>query len=136
MMVDAIQVVQDFCNLMVKRDAEALRPFLAEDAIYQNVGKPPCVGVAAIVQNLASQFAAFPDSYEYRMENIAAHCEVVLTERLDMIRDPAGRLHGVPVMGAFEVRGGKIQRWTDYWDSALVAKMLGGDDVSDLVPSE
>lgn len=133
-MMDATQVVVSFCNLMVKRDAAALRPFLAEDAIYQNVGKPPFVGVAAIVQNLASQFAAFPDSYEYRMVNIAARGDVVLTERFDMIRNHEGALHGVPVMGAFEVRDGKIGRWTDYWDSALVAKMLCGEDVSNLVP--
>lgn len=133
-MADATQVVQDFCNLMVKRDAEGLRPFLAEDAVYQNVGRQPFVGVAAIVENLASQFAAFADSYEYRIVNIAANGDVVLTERLDMIRNPEGALHGVPVMGAFEVRDGKISRWTDYWDSALVAKMLSGEDVSALVP--
>jgi limonene-1,2-epoxide hydrolase len=133
-MADAVQVVEDFCNLMVKRNAEALRSFLAEDAIYQNVGKPTFVGVAAIVENLASQFAAFPDSYEYRMVNVAARHDVVLTERLDMIRNAEGVLHGVPVMGAFAVRNGKISRWTDYWDSALVAKMLSGEDVSALVP--
>jgi limonene-1,2-epoxide hydrolase len=37
-------------------------------------------------------------------------------------------------MGAFEVRDGKISRWTDYWDSALVVKMLSGEGVSALVP--
>jgi limonene-1,2-epoxide hydrolase len=134
-MPDATQVVVEFCNLMVKRDAEALRRFLAEDVVYQNVGKPPFVGVAAIVDNLASQFASFPDSYEYRMVNIASSGDVVLTERLDMIRNPQGVLHGVPVMGAFEVRDGKISRWTDYWDSALVAKVLSGEDVISLVPA-
>jgi limonene-1,2-epoxide hydrolase len=134
-MADATQLVVDFCNLMVKRDAEMLRVFLADDAVYQNVGKPPFVGIGAIVHNLASQFAGFPDSYEYRMVNIAANRDVVMTERLDMIRNPQGVLYGVPVMGAFEVRDGKISRWTDYWDSALVAKMLHGEDVSALVPA-
>ncbi|MBZ4521783.1 limonene-1,2-epoxide hydrolase [Mycobacterium avium subsp. hominissuis] len=129
-----MQVVLDFCQAMVKRDAEALRPFLAEGAVYQNVGKPAFAGVEAIVENLASQFTAFPDSYEYRVVNIAVYLDVVLTERLDMIRTPSGELQGVPVMGAFEVRDGKIHRWTDYWDSALVAKMLSGEDVSGLVP--
>jgi limonene-1,2-epoxide hydrolase len=133
-MAEAIHVVLDFCGVMVKRDAEALRRFLADDVVYQNVGKPPFVGIAAIVDNLAAQFSAFPDSYEYRVINIAAHDDVVLTERLDMIRTPTGQLHGVPVMGAFEIRDGKISRWTDYWDSALVAKMLSGEDVSAFVP--
>jgi limonene-1,2-epoxide hydrolase len=133
-MADAVQVVLDFCKLMVNRDAEALRPFLADKAVYQNVGKPPFVGTAAIVDNLAAQFSAFPDSYEYRVLNVAACDDAVLTERLDMIRTPTGVLRGVPVMGAFEVRDEKISRWTDYWDSALVAKMLSGEDVSALVP--
>ncbi len=102
--------------------------------MYQNVGRPPYVGTAAIVDNLAAQFSAFPDSYEYRVLSVAAHENIVLTERLDMIRTPTGQLHGVPVMGAFEIRDEKISRWTDYWDSALVAKMLSGEDVSALMP--
>lgn len=133
-MIDPIPLVLEFCNVMVKRDVEALRPLLCVDAVYQNVGKPPFVGAAAIVANLGAQFSAFPDSYEYRVLNIAAHDDVVLTERLDMIRTASGAVHGVPVMGAFEVGDGKISRWTDYWDSALVAKVLGGEDVSALVP--
>lgn len=134
-MADSVRVVLNFCKLMAKRDTEALRPFLADDAVYQNTGKLPFVGIAAIVENLAAQFAAFPDSYEYRVLNIAGHDHVVLTERLDMIRTPAGELRGVPAMGAFEVCDGKINRWTDYWDSALVAKMTSGEDVSTLVPA-
>jgi limonene-1,2-epoxide hydrolase len=134
-MSDSAQVVLDFCNLMVKRDAEALRPFFAEDAVYQNTGTPAFVGVEAILENLAMQLSAFPDSYEYKTQHIAANGDVVLTERLDMIRTPAGELHGVPVMGAFVLRDGKITRWTDYWDTALVGKMLTGEDVSALVPT-
>jgi limonene-1,2-epoxide hydrolase len=38
-------------------------------------------------------------------------------------------------MGAFIVRDGKISRWTDYFDSALIGKILGGEDISGLVPS-
>lgn len=113
-MSDPIHVVLDFCDAMVKRDAEVLRPFPAEDAVYQNTGKPPIIGVAAIMENLAAQSVAFPDSYEYRTLNVAGHDDVVLTERLDMVRTPAGVLHGVPVMGAFEVCDAKIARWTDY----------------------
>lgn len=134
-MSDAMGIVQEFCDRMANRDAEALRPFIADDAVYQNVGMPAAVGADAIVQNLAGQFAMFPDSYEYVMKNIAANGEVVLTERLDMIRTPNG-VRGVPVMGAFVVRDGKIRRWHDYWDLGLPMKMMTGDDVSSLIPTE
>jgi len=133
-MSDAAGIVREFCELMVKRDAEALRPFVADDAVYQNTGMEASVGVDAIIANLAGQFGAFPDSYEYRMQNLAASGDVVLTERLDMIKAPDGTLHGVPVMGAFVVRNGKISRWTDYWDTALPAKMMSGEDYAALVP--
>ena len=85
--------------------------------------------------NLAGQFGQFPDSYEYRTVNVAADGDVVLTERLDMIRTPAGEVVGVPVMGTFVVRDGRIARWTDYWDLSLPRKMMAGEDVSALVPS-
>jgi limonene-1,2-epoxide hydrolase len=133
-MSDAASIVGEFCGLMATRDAESLRPFLAEGAVYQNTGMPATVGIDAILENLAAQFGAFPDSYEYRVQNLAAAGDVVMTERLDMIKGPDGTLHGVPVMGTFVVRGGKIIRWTDYWDTALPAKMMTGEDVGALVP--
>ena len=34
-MSDPVDVVRQFCALMEKRDPEALRPFIADDAVYQ-----------------------------------------------------------------------------------------------------
>jgi limonene-1,2-epoxide hydrolase len=133
--MDAKQVVQEFCDLMVKRDASALRPYLADGVVYQNVGMEAASGIESVLENVAAQFAMFPDSYEYRTVNIAAEGDVVMNERVDMVKGPDGRLHGLPVMGAFVVRDGKISRWTDYWDSGLIAKMMAGEDYSVLVPT-
>lgn len=58
-------VVRHFCALMEQRDAEALRPLLAEGAIYQNVGMPAFTGPDAIVENMAAQFTMFPDAYAF-----------------------------------------------------------------------
>ncbi|MDT5007161.1 MAG: limonene,2-epoxide hydrolase [Mycobacterium sp.] len=135
-MTDPLEIVGTFCGLMERRDVAALTPYLAVDAIYQNVGMPATVGADAIAENLGQQFAVFPDSYAYQMINIAASGDTVLTERLDMIKTPAGELVGVPVMGTFVVRDGKIARWTDYWDTGLPVKMMTGEDVSGLIPSD
>lgn len=70
---------------------------------------PAAVGVDDIVANLAGQFSAFSDSYEYVVKNIAATGDTVLTERLDLIRTPSG-IQGVPVMGAFTVHAGSGAR--------------------------
>jgi len=133
-MSDNTTLVRDFCGLMAKRDAEAVRAYFSSDAVYQNTGMPAAVGVEAIVENLAGQMAMFPDSYEYKVINLVGDGNVVLTERLDMIRGGDGRLHAVPVMGTFVVTDGKISRWTDYFDTGLVAKMMTGEDYSALVP--
>jgi limonene-1,2-epoxide hydrolase len=135
-MTDPIQLVGTFCGLIEQRDAAALKPYLADDAIYQNVGMPATVGADAIAENLGQQFAVFPDSYAYQVINIAVSGDTVLTERLDMIKTPAGEVVGVPVMGTFVVQDGKIARWTDYWDTGLPIKMMTGEDVSGLVPSD
>lgn len=132
--MDAEHVVQEFCDLMVKRDAELLRPYLADDAVYQNTGMAATTGIEEVIANLAGQMAMFPDSYEYRTINSAASGNVVLNERLDCVRGPSGTIHELPVMGTFVVENGKIRRWTDYWDSGLMGKMMAGEDTSALVP--
>src|SRR6185312_10480297 len=83
-------VVREFCALMERRDPDALRPLLADDAVYQNVGMPAFTGVDAIVENLGAQFSMFPDAYAFEIVNIASDGSVVLTERLDYIQTPDG----------------------------------------------
>jgi len=134
-MSDIVGLVQEFCDLMVRRDPELLRGFLASDAVYQNCGMPATVGADAIVANLAAQIRMFPNSYEYVVKNIVGNGDVVLTERLDMIERHDGTVHAVPVMGTFVIKHGTITRWTDYFDTALPTKMMMGEDVSALVPT-
>ena len=130
----AKEVVQKFCDGMVDRDAEALRPLFADEVVYQNAGMLAAEGIEATLAALAFQFEMFPDSYEYETINAVSGGDIVMNERLDYIRGPDGNRHGLPVMGTFVVRDGKIARWTDYWDSALIAKMMSGDDYVSLVP--
>jgi limonene-1,2-epoxide hydrolase len=121
---------------MEQRDAEALRPLLAEGAIYQNVGMPAFTGQDAIVENMAAQFAMFPEAYAFEIVNLASEGSVVLTERLDYIQTPDGSKPAIPVMGTFVVDDdGRITRWTDYFDLNLIMKLLQGEDISALVPA-
>ena len=132
--MSAKEIVQEFCALMIKRDVEALRPLLADDVVYQNTGMAAASGIEAVLESIAGQFAMFPDSYEYRTVNSAAEGDIVMNERVDMIKGPDGNVHGLPVMGTFVVRDAKITRWTDYWDSGLIMKMMSGEDYSALIP--
>ncbi|ASW89995.1 limonene-1,2-epoxide hydrolase family protein [Mycobacterium marseillense] len=135
-MASSADVVRRFCALMEQRDAEALRPLLAEGAVYQNVGMPAFTGPDAIVENMAAQFAMFPDAYAFEIVNLASDGSVVLTERLDYIQAPDGSKPAIPVMGTFVVDDdGRITRWTDYFDLNLIMKLMQGEDISALVPA-
>lgn len=129
------EVVQQFCDLAAKRDPDLLRPLLADDVVYQNVGMTPVTGIEDVLANLASQFEMFPDTYEFQTINCVGEGDVVMNERLDKLAGPNGVTVALPVMGTFVVKDGKIARWTDYWDSGLIGKMMAGEDCSPLLPS-
>ena len=126
------QVVREFCALVSKRDSDALRALLDDKVVYHNIGMPASRGVEATLANLAGQWEMFPATYDFEIRNIAANGDTVLTERIDRV-GPPGRTAPVPVMGAFEVRNGKITAWRDYFDSGLAGKLLGGEDTSELI---
>lgn len=132
-MSEALRLVREFCGLMDQGDAEAFRPYFTPDAIYQNCGMPAIVGIDAIIEVIAAGMAEFSEG-TYVMKSITADGDVVLTERLDLVMTPTG-VQGMPVMGAFVLKGGKIRRWTDYFDSSLYRKLMRGEDVSALVPA-
>ena len=133
-MKTASSVVSDFCAAIGAKDREAVEGLLADDVVYHNIGAPPAVGKDATLAAVQFQFDAF-DPIEFRLTNIAADGDTVLTERLDVIT-ANGVTSPVPVMGTFEVRDGRIVAWRDYFDMALVAKLMAGEDTATLVPAE
>ncbi len=127
------QVVEALCTAITERDATGVRSVLDDQVVYLNVGMAPAVGVDAALESVTAQWAMFPDQFDFAISHIASAGAVVLTERVDTVGMP-GAVAPVPVMGAFEVRAGKVVSWRDYFDPALVGRMLGGEDVTAVVP--
>jgi limonene-1,2-epoxide hydrolase len=99
----------------------ALGDYIADGAVWENVGMATTRGPAEAIALMAQ----FGDStgftaFEVDLLHISGDGDVVLTERVDYaIRDDGSRSQtGVRVMGAFEVRDGKIAAWRDYFDTA------------------
>jgi len=122
---DAERVVREVCSALEKHDAEAFRPLLTEDVIYHNIPIEPAVGIDAAITFLAGFFAMF-ESTAIEILNLAVRGNVVLTERVDTFTF-GGKAAPLPVMGAFEIRDGRICAWRDYFDMAQVTTMLSGD---------
>ncbi len=118
-------VVREFCELVSTKDLEKLRPLLAENVVYHNIPMEPAEGIDATLEALSMFFTMF-QSMEIQMLNLASNGDVVLTERIDVLSTDSATAP-VPVMGAFEVRDGRISAWRDYFDLAQVAKLLGGE---------
>ena len=114
-----IEVVRRFCAAW-SNDAEVvvLASFFADDAVYHNIPLTPVVGKEEIANTIASFIRPGPpgvESIEFRVINMAADGEVVLTERVDVFT-VSDKSFELPVMGAFEVIDGKIKAWRDYFD--------------------
>jgi limonene-1,2-epoxide hydrolase len=121
---DSERLVRDFCQAFAAHDAEVLRPFFADEVVYHNIPMDPVEGVDATIAFLAG-FLAMCDKLEFDIRHLVASGDVVLTERVDTFT--IGQVVApLPVMGTFEISGGRISAWRDYFDMAQVTKMFSG----------
>jgi limonene-1,2-epoxide hydrolase len=120
-----IQVVESFLGALERKDLDGAAAYLADDVVYQNVPLPADRGKPAVLRTLKG-FQRFVTEFSVKMKNIAEKDGVVLTERVDILSGPFVYLD-IWVCGTFEVKGGKIVLWRDYFDLAeCTGKLLVG----------
>ena len=127
-MESPIELVRSFCAAWTDNlGAAELAAFFTTDAVYQNIPLAPVTGRAAIADNIDTVLRPGPpgiESIDFRVLNIAANGPVVMTERVDVFTLP-GRSFELQVMGIFEVSGGKISAWRDYFDMNQFTSRMG-----------
>ncbi len=127
-MESPIEVVRSFCAAWSNNAGAAeLAAFFTEDAVYHNIPLAPVAGRQDIPDTIASVLRPGPpgiEGIEFRVINIAANGPVVMTERMDVFTLP-GKTFELPVMGTFEVSGGKISAWRDYFDMNQFTSRMG-----------
>lgn len=123
---DPVDVVRAFLAALDRLDVDAALGYAASDIVYQNVPLPPARGKSAFEKQMRF-LARYGSGFEARVHHIAADGPVVLTERTDVLE--AGRWRAeFWVCGTFEVSGGEIVLWRDYfdWTTVLAASARGG----------
>lgn len=98
----------------------AMHATLAENCVWHNSGLPAVQGIDACVALLdqARQGAGL-ESIETAIAAVIADGSKVAVERIDYLRRADGSLIGtLPALGLFEIEGGKIISWRDYFDPA------------------
>ena len=110
-----IDLVRRFCAAWADGDVDALLAYFADDAVYHNMPIAPVTGKEAIRTTIEG-FTTGVDKIEFRVLNLAAAGDVVLTERVDVFTTTTATTIELPVMGTFEVSDGQITAWRDYFD--------------------
>ncbi len=107
------EVVSAFIGHLNAMQLEEAFALLDPGIVYHNIPMSPVTGPAAV----AAVFAQIPmTAMDWETHAMAETGGTVLTERTDRFTLRDGRQVSLRVMGAFEVEGGRITRWRDYFD--------------------
>ena len=118
MTMTPIEVVKAFNAAMEVKDYDAALKFVSDDCEYTNIPMSTVRGPAGMRSVLEPFFAP---TRENRLNVIreAAVGPVVFLERLDRHLLPTGWVD-LPVTGVYEVHGGLITVYRDYFDLATI----------------
>jgi limonene-1,2-epoxide hydrolase len=95
---------------------EALMPYFAAGAVYQNMPWPPLKGETSISAFL-NAFFPMASKLRFDVSLLTAKGDLVYTERVDHFWLKKGPHIELPILGVFEFDGaGKIRAWRDYFD--------------------
>ena len=89
-MAEPIDIVRDFCAACEGGDIDAIVDFFTDDAVYHNIPVAAVQGKDAIRATF-DMFTTGVDKIEFRVLNISAAGNTVLTERVDVFVLPTGR---------------------------------------------
>jgi limonene-1,2-epoxide hydrolase len=117
--VDNARTVETALYALQDQDFDTLDSAFADEIVWQNVGFPTMRGRQRIVNLLRRGQGRF--GFEVKIHRIAADGNTVLTERTDALVIGPLRLQ-FWVCGVFEVHGGRITLWRDYFDMLDITK--------------
>ena len=121
-MASNIDLVQDFIRAWNDKELDRAANMLAEDVFYHNVPMDVIHGREAARSFFMSMANA--EKIQWDLLNIAENGNVVMTERVDRFVMADGKEIAVPLMGIFEIEGGEIKVWKDYFDLATFQNQM------------
>lgn len=115
------EVVRSFIAAWNANDLERVLAHLHDEVVYHNMPLQPLHGLAAVRAYL--QGIGRFDWIDWKLLALAETGDKVLTERVDDF-SLRGTPVSLPLMGIFEVDGGRIRAWRDYFDLASYRRQL------------
>ncbi|HTO52996.1 MAG TPA: limonene-1,2-epoxide hydrolase family protein [Myxococcota bacterium] len=116
------RVIRDFLAAWSRRDAHELAGYFTDDGVYHNMPLAPVAGRAAVEQLIRGFIGGWSEA-KFDLVSVASAGQTVIAERVDRIR-AGGKSVDLPCVGVFELEGGKIKRWRDYFDLATYQRAM------------
>jgi limonene-1,2-epoxide hydrolase len=116
------RVVRDFLAAWSRLAPDELIRYFAEDGVYHNMPLAPASGRAAVEQLIRGFIGTWSEA-KFDVLALVSAGNVVIAERVDRIR-AGGKSVDLPCVGVFELEGGKIKRWRDYFDLATYTRAM------------
>jgi limonene-1,2-epoxide hydrolase len=110
------RIIREFIAAWSRLDPVELAGYFTDDGVYHNMPTGPVAG-RENVENLIRGFIASWTETTWDLLNISCAGDVVIAERLDRTR-AGDKAVDLPCVGVFELEGGKIKVWRDYFDFA------------------
>lgn len=122
MATDNEKIVGEFCHTWSTLNIDKVMEYFADDAVYHNIPLKPARGKAEIRKTIDG-FMPGTTAVEFKILASAAAGAMVLNERVDSFV-VNGKKISLPVAGVFEISGGKIKAWRDYFDLPTYVNQL------------
>ncbi len=113
-MSDNETIVRDFIAAWSRLDVDEIVGFFAPDGVYHNMPMAPVAGH----ERLRGYIAAFLKDWtatEWEILTLIGAGDWVVAERIDRTR-VGDKPVDLPCCGVFQLEGGKIKLWRDYFD--------------------
>ena len=121
------ELVDRFVGAWKRLDLDAIMAFFHDDAVYTNIPMDPPNRGKEMIRKTIEGFLGMAQGIEFVVHHTAENpaTGVVMNERTDRFRVNDKWIEA-RVMGVFEIRGGKIAAWRDYFDLAEFQSQMAG----------
>lgn len=121
-MADNAQIITDFIAAWSRLDADELIEYFTDDGTYYNMPTQPATGKDNVKKLIESFLTTWTET-QWDIVHLVASGDVVIAERLDRTK-LGDRSVDLPCCGVFEMEGGKIKVWRDYFNMETYVSAL------------
>ena len=121
------ELIDRFVGAWKRLALDEIMSYFSDDAVYINIPMDPPNRGKEMIRKTIEGFLGMAQGIEFVVHHTAENpaTGVVMNERTDRFRVNDKWIEA-RVMGVFEIRGGKIAAWRDYFDLAEFQSQMAG----------